>query len=146
MNRYPLQMTGGALRNEHASLNREIEDWRAWWKELSDFGQPHFGEMGDRLALFRDHLRRHFEHEESVESMTMVRQLPSREVGLAADLRDEHATLLGELEQIIDALRACEPEFDCWGQARQAFETFLDRLHAHEEAEERIRERLETEA
>lgn len=121
------------IKSEHASLNREIADWRQWWEELKEMGQPHFGEMGGRLAQFRAHLVTHIAHEEKLLSEStaeVAKQLPR--------LRDGHAGLLSELDRLIERLRACEPDFECWSAARLDFDRFLDHLQAHEADEERL--------
>jgi len=126
------------LKDEHASLEHEIADWRTWWDELSQMGQPHFGEMAARLERFRDHLAAHFVHEEQIGLLPAVSQLPKETVDTVARLQDEHRPMLAKLNQLIVRLRACGPEIGCWGQARQEFEEFLDQLHQHEEAESRL--------
>jgi len=126
------------LRKEHASLDHEIADWRTWWRELSELGKPQFGEMGDRLTHLREHLAAHFAHEESQPGLDLSLNLPPNDVQRMAALRDEHKKLLSELDHIINRLCGCSAEYDCWGKAREDFETFLNRLNAHEEAEEAV--------
>ena len=120
------------LQQEHDSLQQEIGEWRRWWNELSQMGEPHFGEMGTRLARFRDHLSQHFQHEE------FRGPLAGRTDPEAASVWREHAQLLGELDQLIARLQKCGSDVGCWGGARRDFEGLLDRLHAHEEHEDRI--------
>ena len=124
------------IKSEHASLNREIADWRGWWEELKELGQPHFGEMGGRLAQFRAHLITHINHEES-----LLGEAPAEVAKALPRLQEAHAGLLSELDRLIERLRACEPDFNCWGAARSEFEQFLDHLQAHEADEERLLER-----
>ena len=130
------------LKAEHSSLEREIADWRQWWAELKELGQPHFGEMGARLAQFREHLAAHFAHEESQKALSLVENLPPIMVQQLAELREQHEGLLEELEGLIERLQACEPQFDCWSDARNQFDAFLTRLDAHESAEEAAYSRL----
>ncbi len=125
-----------SLEHEHRQLHREIEEWRRWWQELSQLGEPHFGEMGDRLAQFREHLATHFQHEEFRGPLSGP--VPSLAADQVAAIWQEHAQLLAELDDLIRRLHACGSEIGCWGEARQAFETFLDRLHAHEVHESKI--------
>jgi hypothetical protein len=125
------------IKAEHTSLDREIAAWRQWWEALDEMGQPRFGEMGRRLAEFQAHLVTHVSHEESLlskASAQFAKELPR--------LRGDHATLLSELDRLIERLRACEPDFECWGAARRDFEQFLDRLQAHEVDEEQLFERI----
>lgn len=136
------QRESAALRNEHASLEREVAEWREWWTQLKEIGDPHFGEMGDRLARFRDHLSAHFQHEETQECLPLVLAVSPLTAQQIARLRDEHQQLLDDLDRLIERLHACDLERDCWGQARQDFETFLDRLNTHEAAEDRLLDRV----
>lgn len=131
-----------ALKREHSALDNEIFEWRQWWEQLSELGQPHFGEMGDRLAHFREHLSAHFAHEESQGCLALMSQLSERASNEAKRLREEHPQLLIELDQLISRLRQCEPAFSCWGSARQEFEEFLDRLNSHEESEDALLNQL----
>ncbi len=107
------QIEADILKDQHAALDREISDWRTWWKELSELGQPNFGEMGDRLAQLRENLVAHFAIEESHGS-------PSR----ATRLREEHPELIAELEGLIARLHSCEGGFECWGGAVRRLRNF----------------------
>lgn len=142
MSRQRTQAEVASLKAEHSSLEREIADWRTWWAELKELGQPHFGEMGNRLAQFREHLAAHFAHEESQKDLGLVEDLPPEAVQRLAELRDEHEGLLEELDQLVQRLRSCEPQFTCWSEARKEFDAFLTRLDDHENAEEAAYGRL----
>lgn len=142
MNRQLTATEVAALKREHASLDDEIFEWRQWWGQLSELGEPHFGEMGDRLAQFREHLAAHFEHEERHGCLSLVLELPDDLVQQTADLRDEHPRLLSELDELITRLRKCDPELDCWGKARDEFEAFLDQLNTHEDSEDAMLDQL----
>ncbi len=131
-----------ALRNEHTSLNAEVDEWKQWWGELNEMGDPHLGEMGDRLSQFRDHLAAHFAHEENQGWLSMTMEFPAELVEHVAELRDEHSHLLQDLDSLILQLQQCEPGIDCWGEARQRFEDLLDRLNAHENSEDALWDRL----
>lgn len=136
MSRQRTQAEVASLKAEHSALEREIADWRTWWSELKEIGQPHFGEMGNRLAQFREHLAAHFTHEESQTVLGLVDDLPPETVERLAELRDEHSGLLEEIDGLVERLKACEPQFDCWSDAGKEFDAFLTRLNAHESAEE----------
>lgn len=138
MSQQTLQTEAASLKREHASLIHEIDEWRDWWRELAEMGQPHFGEMGDRLAQFRDHLAAHFAHEKKQDYRAMDAELPVEKAGELARLRVEHAALLDDLDQLVDELQKCEPEIGCWSDARYEFEEFLNRLYAHEDAEDAL--------
>lgn len=130
------------LRNEHAALDQDIADWRIWWKQLNEMGDPHFGEMGDRLARFRAHLQDHFAREESGGCLSLEQKQPRGILNQAQHLKSEHPGLLQELDTLIQHLHACDLEHDCWGRARQDFESFLNRLNTHEAAEDDLLKRM----
>ncbi|MGD9854907.1 MAG: hemerythrin domain-containing protein [Planctomycetaceae bacterium] len=131
-----------ALKKDHEALDQDIADWRDWWSELSEMGKPHFGEMGGRLAKFRDRLAVHFADEEREGLLSLVMEGDRDVVLRIARLRDEHGELLAVLDGLIGRLRCAEPAFDCWGAARDEFEEFLDRLNLHEDAEDQLIEEL----
>ena len=53
------------LSEQHRAMQREIAEWREWWHELDEFGQPRFEEMGVRLGRFHEELAAHFQLEET---------------------------------------------------------------------------------
>lgn len=124
-------------RRAHAGLHEEIGEWREWWRQLCEIGQPNFGEMAARMAHFREHLEFHFSEMERggcASSFTKAEPQISAEI---RKLKEEHPVLLKELDAIIEELHSLQPNV-CWGEARQRVEDFLDQLHEHEQAEERL--------
>lgn len=130
------------LVQEHEALEHEVNDWRQWWHELADLGQPRLSEMGDRLAQFRTHLRQHFLHEQRSGVLAEYAHLNCPQGSQIHQLWAEHQMLLRELDGMIDHLSACESNPLCWGDARAGFEAFLDRLQSHDEAERRLLDEL----
>jgi hypothetical protein len=120
---------------EQDDIDREIECWRAWWKELREMGLPKLGEMSARVANIRNHLHEHFAHEEATGLLSDVadgdRELKKRATALLA----EHQQLLAQLQDLVDKMSACGADQLCWGGAGQEFEAFLDRLAKHEQEE-----------
>lgn len=131
-----------SLLDEHAALNYKIQELRDWWLQLHELGQPHFGEMADRISAFRDLLAVHFCHEENASDLPLVQQLSSDKVYQIAELRDEHDQLLSNLQGIIDRLENGQSEYQYWETPKHDLETFFDRLSAHEAAEEAVLESL----
>ncbi|MFV0446322.1 MAG: hypothetical protein ACK5Q5_22340 [Planctomycetaceae bacterium] len=117
---------------ELRELEEEIASWRNWWSELSQIGQPHFGEMGDRLALFRRHLSAHFQHQE------FHGPLAGHSDDDVAALWRDHALLLAELDVLVDRLHRCGPDVGCWGTAGKDVERLLEWLHQHEVRESQL--------
>ncbi len=142
MNLKDIQARNSVIKKDHESLEKEIAEWREWWGELSELGSPHFGEMGDRVARFREHLAAHFEREEDEGFLSLVIDADRDAAPQIAKLRDEHAELLAALDDLIARLRRGDPVLDCWGRAREEFEDFIDRLNCHEEAEDALLEKL----
>lgn len=124
------------VEHQHAAIGEQIDEWREWWRELSEIGQPHFGEMGDRLSRFRDTLAAHFRHEEF--RGPMAKLIQAAEADQAERIRafwKEHGEMLSELDELIKHLACCNGEICCWGDARDRFEAFLDRLQGHDREE-----------
>jgi iron-sulfur cluster repair protein YtfE (RIC family) len=126
------------LIHQHQAMQREVDEWREWWHELDEWGDPRFEEMGVRLARFRDELADHFRlEEESGFFKQMLERQPDRRKDIAR-VRDQHPRLLAALQKLVDALTPSEVSYETWGAARKDFETFLDDLHAHEAAEREL--------
>lgn len=123
------------FEKEHADLERQIEEWRSWWRELRELGTPHFNEMGTRLQQLRTHLARHMSREETCEFLKDITLDDAHRQASADMLRQQHAELLLRLDELIRRLGSCEPEYSCWGDARQDFEHWLDDLHSLERRE-----------
>ena len=123
------------LKHEQESLRREITEWREWWKELSEMGKPHFGEMGMRLSKIRDTLSQHFQHEEQGQCFPEIIREDSSKVREVEQLTLEHGELLEELDRVIERVGSCGDDDLCWGDARDLCEAFLLRLEGHEDKE-----------
>jgi len=125
-----------SLQQEHDQLEQEVQEWRQWWKELGELGQPRLEEMGARVARFRQHLAAHFQHEEF--RGPLAGPAPSAFAPQIAAVWKEHADLLSELDRLASRLQDSDCQAACWGAARAEFETFLDRLHRHEQFEAQV--------
>ncbi|MBX3439248.1 MAG: hypothetical protein KF861_17285 [Planctomycetaceae bacterium] len=120
------------VRSAHReAIGQEIIAWREWWGELCEFGNPHFGEMGDRLSALRQHLAVYFTQEKGSGSEA---ERAGRASGTTANrMREEQGALLAELDDLIARLHCREPDFESWSQARDEFEEILDRLLVSDE-------------
>lgn len=123
------------FQSEEHAMHRKIDEWREWWNELSEFGQPRFGEMHDRLRTIRDHLAAHFEHEEQSGFFQRVIEMKPETAGQATSLLSDHQKFLNDLNRLCSRLGSPEPEFESWEQAKQAVEEFLCELEKHEKEE-----------
>ena len=127
-------LTDDFQREQHA-MHRKIDEWRQWSQELSEIGQPRFGEMHDRLRSIREHLAAHFQHEENSGFFQQTIELKPECANQAESLLGEHQTFLNDLEGLCNRLGPADPEFESWGEANKAFEEFLQRLQTHEKQE-----------
>lgn len=131
------------LDQEHQALQQEVDEWREWWRELQEFGQPRFGEMGERLAHFQAHMQSHFRHEETSGPLVESANLPLAVQQRIRLLRNEHGQLLSELAAIIARLSECGTAVANWSDARQEFEAFLNHLQKHDLKEHELFEEIE---
>lgn len=123
------------LIEQHRAMEREADEWRQWWRELDEWGDPRFEEMGVRLAKFHNDLEEHFKLEEACGYFDcMAERRPDRRSEVDR-IRSQHRELLAGLKQLVEALTPSEVNYETWGGARADFEAFLDALHAHEAAE-----------
>jgi hypothetical protein len=135
MNEIEYQSLTDEFQSEQHAMHRKINEWRRWWKELSDIGQPRFGELHDRLRSIRDHLAAHFQHEEQSGFFQRVIEIEPECADQATALLAEHQKFLNDLNRLCTKLGPEEPEFESWGEANQAFEEFLRELEQHEKQE-----------
>lgn len=120
---------------EQEEIHKEISNWRRWWQELKEFGEPRCGEMSSRLTQIRAMLTGHIQREER-EGLFSGEFLPRTSLEqLAERLSAEHAELIAELDDLIERLHGCKGKVLCWGEAGRLFETFLQHLEDHERVE-----------
>lgn len=129
------QTLATTFRNEQHDLHHQIDDWREWWNELSELGEPRFGEMHDRVQSIRNHLATHFHHEEESGIFQEISNLKPKHAQQATQLLSDHQKLLNDLNRLCARLGTPEPEYATWGDARRSFEDFLDELEIHERNE-----------
>lgn len=123
------------LSDQHQAMKREIDDWRQWWHELDELGDPRFEEMGVRLARFHKDLADHLRLEEESGFFDRMGERHPDRLSDITRIRDQHAQLLAALQKLVDALTPSDVTYETWGAAREDFEAFLNDLHAHEAAE-----------
>lgn len=126
------------LLGEQQMVHGFINQWRDWWCEVKEMGQPDFGEMSRRISKIRDELEKHFQHEEnSAEIRELAAIVPNVQDQMSV-LKQEHAELLMDLNVLLKELEECEEQHLCWGAARDAFEAFLNKLEQHEQRENQL--------
>ncbi len=130
----------GQLLSDHRALLSCICGLRDWTREVSEWGMPRFGELGSRLAPFREILAHHFADEESAKYFQIV-PVPG-----TLSLSDQHHRILERLDGMIISLRAPEPEFGSWQIAVQQVETLIAEICDHEEHESGVLQSSKSEA
>lgn len=120
------------LLSDHQALLQSICDMRDWTCAVSEWGMPRFGELGFRLAVFRDALSQHFSEEESGK---YFRVTPGPEAQMMMVFCDQHQQLLERLDRLIGFLRAPEPKFRSWQAAVEQVESLINDICDHEQQE-----------
>ena len=132
------QAQAASFRTEQHELHHKIDEWTTWWNELSQLGEPRFGEMRDRVEVIRDRLETHFHHEEESELYRETSAIKPQYAQLAEQLVSEHRELLDRLRELCTTLAAPEPQFATWGDAKSSFQEFLNELEEHEKQENKL--------
>lgn len=135
------QIQATTFHNEQHELHHKVDEWREWWSELSELGEPRFGEMHDRLQLIRNRLKDHFQHEEEAGFIHENSALKAKYQKQLKQLRSDHQQLLSDLDRMCDRLKTAEPELMTWGDAKSDFEQFLIDLDHHEQIENQLMEK-----
>ncbi|MBD3676170.1 MAG: hypothetical protein HUJ26_21885 [Planctomycetaceae bacterium] len=126
--------------NEQHELHHKINEWRDWWSELSELGEPRFGEMHDRLQLIRQKLRTHFHREEESGFLHENSDLKEKHSEQVTELLSDHRELLSDLDRLCEKLGATESGFVTWGQAKRSFDALLKELDRQEQIENQLME------
>lgn len=126
---------------EQESTHQKIAQWRQWCHELCELGEPRFGEMGARLEQIRNDLSLHFSHEDESGCLGEIASVHPELTEKIVRIESEHEVLLDTLNELIEQLESSEPGFSSWGEARAAFESFLNRLEQHERDESAVLQR-----
>lgn len=120
------------ILSDHRDLLECICCIRDWTRAVSEWGVPRFGELGSRLAPFRDSLARHFADEESGKYSPMASE---RDAQALHAFCEKHQQLLERLDKLIEALRAPEPEYHSWQTAVDQIESLFNDICDHEQQE-----------
>lgn len=126
------------LLDEHEQLLAHMKDLNRWWTELDEHGLPKFGEMGTRVAGFRDLLAKHFEDEEQE---GYFKPLMDEEPGfciMVPDFQKKHAVTLSRFDDFIDRLKQSQPPFKNWSEAMREFDSLMSDIREHENREIRL--------
>jgi hypothetical protein len=130
---------------EHAELDRQIEEFLDWCRELRELGIPHFNEMGVRTQRLRESLAEHMRHEEASPLLNKRSPAAPELEATRAQLRKEHREILQTLDKLSARLQACECDYTCWSEALDDFKEALAVLRRHEEVEVQLARALPSE-
>ncbi len=126
------------LVREHEELRSRIESENAWWREVRELGKPRFGEMGFRLAHFRERLASHFEREESLEESAIRQSVCKASPDQFQTMVGDHRDLLGRLDKIIAKANDSGGSYACWGDIGLEFSELIHAIDEHESEELRL--------
>jgi hypothetical protein len=127
----------GHLLGQHRDLHARLLTLRA------DFAAPAvppppLDAIRHRLVELRDHLREHFDQEETggflEESIARMPRLSAA----AREVVAEHPQLLAEIDALLEGLPVGDIREDSWQAAVCGFATFTDHLLAHERNENAV--------
>lgn len=127
--------TWKVLVDDHRELHKLIDELCDWINQLSELGQPHFGELSMRLGPLRDCLQKHFHDEERDGYMSEVLAVAPRFSREVEQLHQQHAKFLEQLDLLRDRLKTTGEQDASWTEAQQDVEAFLAELQAHENRE-----------
>jgi hypothetical protein len=122
----------------HDKLSRDLQELNVWLKEADEYGQPQFGQLGDRVRVIRDVIAQHFAKEEEGGYMTAPLEAAPHLSDRAAALLADHPRLLAEFDRLTTALRACPVTYTRWSDAHRDVQQAIDHLHAHEHRENEL--------
>ncbi|NBW86402.1 MAG: hemerythrin domain-containing protein [Planctomycetia bacterium] len=126
----------GHLLAQHRELHEQLLATRAAFAKPPDAAnRRHVQQL---LGTLREHLRCHFEQEESggflEESIARMPRLSRAVQGVLG----EHAGLLAELDGLLASLDAGVDTTESWRTAEPGFAVFTDHLLAHERRESAV--------
>jgi hypothetical protein len=124
-------------RLEKGELHLQIDEVRAWMREVGQLGVPHFGETATKLGQVRGRLVQHFEREDAIVDELAEQYSPSSpEIpAIRRQSSRDHGELLGRLDELCERLRAPDPPFESWQSAMREVDLFVVALERHEEQE-----------
>jgi hypothetical protein len=130
----PTQILGSS-RFEEGELHLQIDEVRAWMREVGQLGVPHFGETATKLGQVRGRLVEHFEREDAIVDELALHYSPSSpEIAALRRLSSrDQVELLGRLDELCERLRAPEPPFESWQSAMREVDHFATALERHED-------------
>ncbi|MEI6240011.1 MAG: hypothetical protein WCR51_06455 [Planctomycetia bacterium] len=127
----------GHVIAEHRELFLRMQSIRT---ALADRRQRHdrVAEICTALVDLREHLRVHFEQEESGGFMEeSIARMPRLAPAVTAIMR-QHPALLAELDALIETLSRGDISAETWARAGRDFEHFSTTMQAHERSENAV--------
>jgi len=122
----------------HDQLSRDLCELNQWLKEADEYGQPQFGQLGDRVRAVRSIVAKHFAKEEEGGYMTAPLETAPHLAERAAALLAEHRRILAEFDELCAALCSCPTTYTRWSDAHRDVQRAIEHLHAHEHRENEL--------
>ena len=114
------------------------ETWRVVERIEACASDPAPRRARRQLAAFERQLAAHLAREEGRGHLAVALEVAPRYRNRAARLRSEHADLVLEMRRIRTLALEAGASADAWADVHQACDAFVERLVAHEEAENEI--------
>lgn len=124
-------------QSEDRKLETCIDEIREWMYEVSQLGNPHFGETATRLKPLRRRLVQHFEREDEMVAAIAKSHLTStRKVNaMSKQSSRDRERIFSHLDGLMDRLNQLDPPFVSWERAIEEVEEFVAVLEQHERRE-----------
>jgi hypothetical protein len=128
----------GHILGHHRELHSRLLTLKAAYAEPGAAGPQRIDAVATLLAELREHLREHFEQEETggflEESIARMPRLS----GAAGDVIADHPRLLAELDSLLESVGRRDTSAAGWSEASRGFAVFTDHLLAHERNENAV--------
>lgn len=128
----------GPGANHHTALRESLSEIKDWVSGTSDFGIPHFGELGTRLLSLKRVLSRHFCEEEAGGFLKEPLEIAPRFQREAEVLLKQHGDLTQRIDHLSSQLQCSENPFASWQEAVEIFDALIADIEEHERHETAI--------
>ena len=125
----------GHVLMEHRELFMRMQGLKSAFSAVQPMTAARAAEVRGALADLREHLRAHFEQEESGGFLEeSIARMPRLAPAATAIMR-QHPALLAQLDALIETLARGDSSAEAWARAGRDFERFSITMQAHERSE-----------
>lgn len=118
--------------NHQTALRENLREFKQWVSDTSDFGVPHFGELGTRLQSLKEVLCQHFRAEETNGFLKEPLEVAPRFQREAEILLKQHTSLVERIVGFGARLQCSKEPFATWQEAVAIFDKLIADIEAHE--------------